>query len=83
MKNRTQKKTTGANGSPGPLDLRTEIEIRAYRLWEASGGRHGNDLGHWLQAKLELANHDRTRQEVTELSSTVPSGAATKSGTMS
>ena len=83
MKNRTQKKTTGLNRSPEPPDLRTGSEIRAYRLWEASGGRHGNDLSHWLQAELELANHGRTRQEVTELSSTVPSGAATKSGTMS
>ena len=56
MKTKTQKKTNTANGSSDRPDLRTQIEIRAYKLWLADGSRHGNDLNHWLQAERELAS---------------------------
>lgn len=31
-----------------------EIAARAYRIWERSGRRHGDDRAHWLQAEREL-----------------------------
>ena len=56
MKNRTQMKT-GTNGSSrNQADVRAQIEARAYQLWLADGGRHGNDLRYWLQAEREVVN---------------------------
>ena len=43
-------------------DLRAEIETRAYHLWRSDGGRHGNDLNHWLQAEREILNYARTNK---------------------
>ena len=43
-------------------DLRAEIENRAYHLWRADGGRHGNALNHWLQAEREIMNYARTNK---------------------
>jgi DUF2934 family protein len=34
--------------------LREQIERRAYHLWLSVGGRHGEDLRHWLQAESEV-----------------------------
>lgn len=31
-----------------------EIAIRAFRKWQESGGQHGNDVQHWLDAEREL-----------------------------
>jgi hypothetical protein len=33
---------------------REQIELRAYYIWLATGGGHGNDLDHWLQAEKEI-----------------------------
>jgi len=30
------------------------IRQRAYELWEASGGQHGNDMANWVQAEQEV-----------------------------
>ncbi len=31
------------------------IATRAYEIWQESGGAHGNDQAHWLQAERELS----------------------------
>jgi hypothetical protein len=54
MKNGTRKKTNSVPKSPESLDLRAEIEKRAYEIWLNEGGSHGSDLDHWLQAEREL-----------------------------
>lgn len=33
------------------------VSERAYGLYEASGGEHGNDHAHWLQAQSEVLHH--------------------------
>jgi hypothetical protein len=56
MKNGTQKKTSTSDTLTEGPNLRAQIEVRAYHLWRAGGGRHGDDLTHWLQAERELVN---------------------------
>jgi len=46
--------------SPDP-DLREQIEKRAYEIWLASGGRHGDDVIHWLQAENEVMEQHREK----------------------
>jgi hypothetical protein len=41
------------------LDYDREINHRAYELWEAAGGLHGDDLRHWLEAERDV----RARRE--------------------
>ncbi len=36
-----------------PLD--SEIETRAYFLWEREGRPHGRDQAHWFEAEAQLA----------------------------
>jgi hypothetical protein len=31
-----------------------EIERRAYEIYQARGGQHGNDIDHWLEAEKQL-----------------------------
>ncbi len=33
---------------------REQIELRAYYIWLTTGGGHGNNLDHWLQAEKEI-----------------------------
>jgi len=33
---------------------RDAVAVRAYELWRASGGAHGNDQAHWFRAEQEL-----------------------------
>ena len=33
---------------------REQIAVRAYEIFQARGGHHGNDVGDWLQAEAEL-----------------------------
>ena len=54
-------KKTRTRSTPGesvkPSDdpnLRRQIETRAFEIWLASGGGHGNDVFHWLQAESEV-----------------------------
>jgi hypothetical protein len=49
--------TGSEHGAVDRLDLRARIEIRAYHLWLADGGQHGNSLTHWRQAERELAEY--------------------------
>jgi hypothetical protein len=35
-------------------EVREQINWRAYMMFVNSGGAHGNDLGHWLQAESEV-----------------------------
>ena len=30
------------------------VNLRAYELWQAAGGQHGDDLRHWLEAEREV-----------------------------
>jgi len=63
MQNGTRRKTNGAAASNPSVELRAQIEVRAYELWEAEGGRIGNDLNHWLQAERELLEPARFRRD--------------------
>ena len=54
MKDRKNNKP--AVSQPDVL-LRDQIELRAYHIWLAGGGGHGNDLQHWLQAEKEIVTH--------------------------
>ena len=39
----------------GPTtEIKEQIRIRAYDLYEQRGGEHGHDFDDWLQAELEL-----------------------------
>jgi hypothetical protein len=42
-----------AKSSPDP-ELHLQIERRAYEIWMAGGGHHGEDIAHWLQAESEV-----------------------------
>ena len=48
---------------PAEVDLREQIEKRAYHLWLAGGGRHGDHLSHWIQAESEALKAIRQEQE--------------------
>jgi hypothetical protein len=53
-KSAAQPKQT-ARAAPPKANLRTEIERRAYELWEAEGRPGGRDQSHWYRAEQELA----------------------------
>ena len=54
MKNNSHRKTNQPSETQAPVPLREQIETRAYEIWSASGGGHGRDLEHWLQAENEI-----------------------------
>jgi hypothetical protein len=39
--------------------VQQQIALRAYEIWLASGGRHGDDVNHWLQAETEFLQRQR------------------------
>ena len=57
MKNRKNNKPTEPQRTE---PLHEQIELRAYYIWLASGGGHGNDLQHWLQAEEDVRPHAST-----------------------
>jgi hypothetical protein len=54
MKNNSRRKANKSAETQAPVSLREQIETRAYQIWIASGGGHGGDLQHWLQAEVEI-----------------------------
>jgi len=46
--------TEAAPAQEGQRDYDQEVNRRAYELWKAAGGQHGDDLRHWLEAEREL-----------------------------
>lgn len=42
------------NEAHDPAVVRKQIETRAYEIWASSGGAHGDDVKHWLQAENEV-----------------------------
>jgi hypothetical protein len=63
MKNVNRKKNGTASDAANGVGLRVEIEKRAYELWQADGGPHGDDLHYWLQAERDLTSGHITRSE--------------------
>ena len=56
MKKTTQK-TPNSEARLLPRDqlaYEQEISRRAYELWEAAGGQHGEDMTHWLTVEREV-----------------------------
>jgi hypothetical protein len=53
---KTEKQKTGNQAVNPSLDpnLRYQIETRAYEIWLSSGGGHGDNVAHWLQAESEV-----------------------------
>lgn len=49
--------------SQDQLACEQEIKRRAYELWEAAGGQHGEDMRHWLEAERQA----QTRHQSTKL----------------
>jgi DUF2934 family protein len=41
--------------------IREAVAARAFELFLARGGVHGNDLDDWLQAERELREHQQSR----------------------
>jgi hypothetical protein len=56
----TKKKNVGVKTRANGAELRLEIEKRAYELWQADGGPHGNDVHYWLVAERDLTNRYTT-----------------------
>jgi hypothetical protein len=56
MKKPAQKnsQTDAAPAQKSQMDYDQEVNRRAYELCEASGGQHGDDLRHWLEAEREV-----------------------------
>jgi|GEM_PF-2888933 len=47
-------RTGAALAQKNQTDYDQEVNRRAYELWEAAGGQHGDDLRYWLEAELEV-----------------------------
>ena len=64
MKKSAQKNPPSETSLPpqGQLVYEQEINRRAYELWEAAGGQHGEDMRHWLEAEREV----QTRRQSTK-----------------
>ena len=64
MKKNSNRKTTNPPEMQFPVSLREQIETRAYEIWIASGGAHGSDRQHWLQAEEEIlkASQDKDHE---------------------
>ena len=62
MKNVNRMKNGNASDSANGVELRLEIEKRAYELWRADGGPHGNDIHYWLKAERALTSRHTTRR---------------------
>jgi hypothetical protein len=45
--------TAAAPAQKSHVDYDQEVSRRAYELWVAAGGHHGDDLRHWLEAERE------------------------------
>jgi hypothetical protein len=54
MKNNPKRKTNKPLEPQTLVPLREQIGTRAYQIWIASGGGHGRDVEHWLQAETEI-----------------------------
>jgi len=54
MKDNSNLNTNGHDELSAEVALREQIEKRAYHLWLANGGGHGEALRHWLQAESEV-----------------------------
>jgi hypothetical protein len=56
MKKPAQKnsRTEAVPAQKNQMDYDQEVNRRAYELWEAAGGQHGDDLRHWLEAEREV-----------------------------
>ena len=39
---------------PIPAEMRREIEVRAYLIWEREGQPHGRQSEHWRRAEAEI-----------------------------
>jgi hypothetical protein len=53
-KTKTEKTSNGALNPSLDMNLRVQIEKRAYQIWQSSGRSPGNDVAHWLQAENEV-----------------------------
>ena len=40
-----------------------QIQLRAYEIFVARGGTHGDDLSDWLEAEQELSKSSRPRSD--------------------
>ncbi len=58
-----QMPANGNGNGFSPIDLETEIRIRAYELYEQRGSAPGNEVDDWFAAEREvLARHTQQTQ---------------------
>jgi len=43
-----------ATKAKSPEDIRKDIELRAYLIWDREGRPHGRDAEHWQRAEAEI-----------------------------
>jgi hypothetical protein len=55
-KNHFEAKKPGQSESNG-FPSADQIRARAYELYQARGGRHGNDWSDWFEAEQQLVRH--------------------------
>jgi hypothetical protein len=48
--------------NPGSNDLRSDIALRAYFIWERSGRPEGRQHDHWALAEAEILSEQRTKK---------------------
>ena len=51
---RKNSRTEAASAQESQMAYDQEVNRRAYELWEAAGGQHGDDLRHWFEAEREV-----------------------------
>jgi hypothetical protein len=66
-----RRKGTGSGVAPGPTEAfqgpapsHEEIAQRAYALFLARGGLHGDDWGDWFRAEADLRGADARKPEI-------------------
>ncbi len=60
------------------MDRATDIEIRAYLIWERAGCPDGSALDHWLEAEAECAAEPDTQDSTGAQVNETPSPKAHK-----
>ena len=67
MKKAAQKnlQTEAASAHERQIAYDQEVNRRAYELWEAAGGQHGDDLRHWLEAEREVRARSESPGRIT------------------
>ncbi|MDE2183246.1 MAG: DUF2934 domain-containing protein [Alphaproteobacteria bacterium] len=59
------------------VDIRKQIEVRAYHIWESEGRPHGRSDEHWRRAEAEILANGKAKPRV-RAKAAAPKGRKTK-----